>query len=996
MKRNEIALLAGVALGALFTAAAPASAQSTLPPPPAEATEAQAAPSPETDRQGDIVITGSRIRRDPLSQDAPIVFVDQADIARTGLNSINDVLQRLPSAGGGLNGKFNNSGNFGNPPDGGGVGAGAAEIDLRYLGSKRTLVLVDGLRFVNAASASGVPGSIDLNAIPDSMIERVEVLQDGASAIYGSDAIAGVVNIITKRRQDGFIASAQLGKYLDHGDGFSQNYQLSWGNGGNGRTQIVLGGNFVKQDPISSGDRKISLFPAPYSNSCLDGGCSSGTPLGRFILLGQDLTLRAPVIGRVPVFNPLNPTDPNSDFKGFETLDRFNFAPFNFILTPLERLGGFVNVQHELTDKVNFSAKLVVNRRKSKNQAAPLPLFVGPDAGNGNLLDTIVIDASNPFNPFGVTLGPGNLNFIGRRVIEGGPRRYNQTVNTRYATATLDGRVALAGSDWFWDINAIVGRNKARQTMLGNINAANLQLALGPVADCTGSCVPFNIFGGVGSITPAMLDYVGFIQRDSSKQNLWGVSANMSGKLFTLPGGDLGLAVGVEHRDLKGRFDPDPIVAAGLSSDIPALPTRGGYNVDEAYAEINAPLLADRPFFNLLELDAAVRFSDYSSSGSTTTFKGGANWKPIRDLRFRGSYSEGFRAPTIGELFGTPSRFDQELNDPCSADQNPTGAVLANCIAQGVPAGYQQNNPQISVITGGNEDLKPETSKGWNFGAVFSPSAIPRFSVEGNYYNIRVKGAIQGGDASATLNRCVLNNDAVACALVTRTASGQIANIQGLLDNIAGINTKGIDLNLAYRTARARWGSLGFTFNNTFLLNYDVLVPTATGTQKISREGTEQGSPDQAFPKHKAIAILDWDGGQFGGSLTGRYIKSVRESQADNRLNSRLYADIQARWNPDFMKMLGLTLGVNNLFDRDPPGCISCGLNNFDPGTYDVPGRYYYGRITVKMGARREAPPAYEPPALAPPPPAAEPAPLPPEPAPLPPPPPVERGERGN
>ena len=995
MNRTDGLLRAGVALAALGIATT-AEAQSTLPPPEVEAGAApQAAPTDETDRQGDIIVTGSRIRRDPLAQDAPIVFVDQRDIARTGLNSINDVLQRLPSAGGGLNGKFNNSGNFGNPPDGGGVGAGAAEIDLRYLGSKRTLVLVDGLRFVNAASASGVPGSIDLNAIPDSMIERVEVLQDGASAIYGSDAIAGVVNIITKTRQEGFVASAQVGKYLDHGDGLSQNYQLSWGNGGSGPTRIVIGANYVKQDPISSGDRDISLFPDPYATVC-SSACSSGTPLGRFILLGQDLTLRGPVIGRPVIYNPLNPTDPNSDFKAFTTGDRFNFAPFNFILTPLKRYGGFVNFQQEINEQTNFTAKLIVNRRDSKNQAAPLPLFVGPDAGNGNLLDTIVIDASNPFNPFGVTLGPGNLNFIGRRVIEGGPRRYNQKVDTTYATATLDGRVSLMNSDWFWDINAIYGRNKARQTMFGNINAANLQNALGPVANCTGSCVPFNIFGGVGSITQGMLDYVSFVQRDSSKQNLWAVSANMSGKLFTLPGGDLGLAIGVEHRDLKGRFDPDPVVAAGLGSDIPALPTKGGYNIDEAYVEINAPLFADRPFAELLELDGAVRFSDYSSSGSTTTFKGGVNWKPIRDLRFRASFSEGFRAPTIGELFGTPTRFDQELTDPCSG--NPTGAVLANCIAQGVPPGYVQNNPQISVITGGNENLKPETSKGWNLGAVFSPTAIPRFSVEANYYKIKIKGAIQARDADTTLRSCVINNDAAACALVNRTASGQIANIQGLLENIAGIKTDGLDFNLAYRTGRASWGTLGFTLNNTFLFNYDIALPTDSGIQVIKRDGTEQGSPDQAFPKHKAIGIIDWDGGQFGVSVTGRYIKSVRESQNDNRLNSRLYADVQARWNPDFLRMLSLAVGVNNLFDKDPPGCISCGLNNFDPGTYDVPGRYYYARLGVKFGEDRAARPVYAPAAVPPPAPVAEPLPVPePEmPPPPPPPPPPPAPERGN
>jgi iron complex outermembrane receptor protein len=941
---------ASIAL-AVALAATPALAQDTLPPPEAAETPATAA---EPTAAGDIVITGSRIRRDPLSQDAPIVFIDQADIAKTGLNSINDVLQRLPSAGGGLNGKFNNSGNFGNPPDGGGVGAGAAEIDLRYLGSKRTLVLVDGLRFVNATSASGVPGSVDLNAIPESMIERVEVLNDGASAIYGSDAIAGVVNIITKRSQKGFIASAQLGGY-NEGDGFSQNYQVSWGNGSDGPTQIVVGANYVKQDPISSADRAISRFPEPYADACT-ATCSSGTPLGRFIIGAQDLTLIAPVpAGEIPTL---------ADFRDWAgNSDRFNFAPFNFILTPLERYGAFVNFKQELSETINFSAKAVWNRRKSKNQAAPLPLFVGPDAGNGNLLDTIVIDEDNPFNPFGTLRGDDPLTpafdptyaFIGRRVVEGGPRRYNQEVDTIYGTATFDGSFGIAGRDWYWDVNGIVGKNKAKQRMLGNVNAAKLQVALGSEDDClaaTGEfagCVPFNIFGGAGSITQEMLDYVGFIQNDSSEQKLWGVSANVTGSLLDLPGGPLGVAIGLEHRDLKGRFDPDEIIEAGLGSDIPAQPTKGGYNIDEAYLELNAPLFADRPGLELLELNGAVRFSDYSGIGSTTTFKAGVNWKPIKDLRLRGSWSEGFRAPTIGELFGTPSRFDQELVDPCSADQTPTGTILANCTAQGVPPGYQQNNPQISVITGGNENLKPETSKGWNLGAVYSPSYVPRFSVEANYYNIKIKGAIQAINAGTTLNACVINNDATACALVTRTGTGQIANIQGLLSNIAGIETQGLDVNLSYRTAPASWGTLGFTFNNTFLFNYDVIVPTVTGEHKIDREGTEQGSPDQAFPEYKAIAILDWNGTNVGASLTGRYIKGVDETGADNKLDSRFYTDVQLRFfAPSFADNFGFALGVNNLFDKDPPGCVSCGLNNFDPGTYDVPGRYLYARATLK------------------------------------------------
>jgi iron complex outermembrane recepter protein len=957
---NRLALHATVSFAALVIGAMPAAAQSNQPPPDVQ--EESASTAEEQTTGGDIIVTGSRIRRDPLSQDAPITFVDRSDIDKTGLNSVTDVLQRLPSAGGGLNSKFNNSGNFGNPPDGGGVGAGAAEIDLRYLGSRRTLVLVDGLRFVNGASASGVPGSTDLNAIPESMIERIEVLQDGASAVYGSDAVAGVVNIITKQDQDGFEASVQLGGF-DDGDGFSENYQLSWGNGEGRATSIVVGGNYVKQKEIQSSDRDISLFPEPGATSCAAGGCSSGTPLGRFIVFPsvdprEDLTLIGPVIGRAPT---------PADFRPFAgAADRFNFAPFNLIQIPLERLGAFANVRHEFSDTLALSAKLVWNQRKSKNQAAPLPLFVGPDAGNGNLLDTIVIDATNPFNPFGVTLrgddpatpeNEQNLVFIGRRLVEGGPRRYFQEVDTLYATATLSGEFGMFGREWFWDLNGLVGRNKAKQRVLGNINAANLALALGPVAGCTGECVPFNIFGGAGSITPEMLDFVAFTQRDKSKQDLWDITANVAGSLLDLPGGPLGVAFGVEHRDQEGRFDPDPIVAAGLGSDIPALPTRGGFNVDEAYAEINAPVLADVPFANLLEFSGAVRFSDYSTSGSTTTFKAGVNWKPVRDLRLRLSWAEGFRAPSIGELFGTPSRFDQELADPCSADQNPTGTILANCIAQGVPAdgSYTQLNPQISVLTSGNPNLEAETSESWNVGGVYSPRFIPGLSIEANYYDIEIDGAIFAA-AGEILSRCVTTNDPIACAAVTRTSSGQISQISGILGNVNGIETTGLDVNLSYRTPQTSFGRFNFTLNNTFLFDYDIIVPAAGGSATISREGTEQGSPDQAFPKHKAIGIIDWTGRDLGLTITGRYIKGVLESQtvtpdfAGNRLSSRFYTDVQLRFAPPSLsENFGFALGINNLFDKDPPECFSCGLNNFDPTTYDVPGRYFYARASIRM-----------------------------------------------
>jgi iron complex outermembrane receptor protein len=932
----------GGASFALATAllAAPALAQpsTTTPDEPLQESATAAARTDET-----IVITGSRIRRDPLDQAQPITFLDETDIARTGLTSAADVLQRLPSSGGALNSRFNNSGNFGNPPDGGGVGAGAAEVDLRYLGSKRVLVLVDGIRYVNGASASGVPGATDLNSIPESMIERIEVLQDGASAIYGSDAIAGVVNIISRKEQKGFRASAQLG-VMSEGDGFTRNLQLSWGTGKlDSGTSLVVGGNYVKQDGISSAGRDISLFPTPGTTAC-DNSCSSGTPNGRFILLGQDLTLKAPVIGRNPTL---------ADFRPFAGApDRFNFAPYNFIQTPLERYGLFANLRQELGDFAAFSLKGVWNRRNSKNQAAPLPLFVGPDAGNGNLLDTISIHSTNPFNPFGVTLGPSNYAFIGRRVVEGGPRRYNQKVETWYVTATVDGRFQVGDRDWYWDVNAAYGRNKAEQTVFGNVNAANLARALGPVAACTAPCVPFNIFGGQGSITQAMYDYVAFEQNDTSLQTQWDYTANLSGELFDLPGGAAAFAIGVEHRNQDGRFDPDEIVALGFGSDIPALPTIGGYTVNEAYAELRLPLLRDTAFFNRLELTGAARYSRYSESGSTTTFKAGVNWKPVEDLLFRGSWSEGFRAPTIGELFGTPSRFDQEIVDPCSAVGGVIpAAVRTNCIASGVPANgsYVQANPQLPVITGGNRLLDPETSETWGFGAVWSPSFVPRLSLEANYFDIKLDNAIQAIDAEVLLGRRAETGDALSCAAITRTGSGAVGQIRGLLQNIASIETDGLDVTLNYRTGETGIGRFGLYWSNTFLFHYRVAVPSTAGVTVIDRDGTEQGSPDQAFPKFKSTAVLDWsmkDG--FGASLTGRYIKGVDEANG-NHLNTRLYTDLQLRWEPESWNGFGFALGANNLFNVDPPACISCGLNNMDPTTYDAPGTFFYAKVSMKM-----------------------------------------------
>ena len=938
-------------------------AQSNTPPASDLAAPSSTSAS-ATASSDEIIVTGSRIRHNAFDQPSPITFVDKSDIDRTGLSSIADVLQRLPSAGGGLNTKNNSSGNLGNPQDGGGVGAGTSEIDLRYLQSKRTLVMVDSLRFVNASSASGVPGSVDLNSIPQAAIERVEVLQDGASSIYGSDAIAGVVNIITKTKQHDLEVSLQHGLFRQ-GDGFTRNYDASYGFGiPSAGTEVVFGGSYVQQKPVFRGDRAFALFSHPFITSC-DSSCSSATPLGRFIVGDIDATLNGTVTGK-PAFNPADPYGPGSDFHEFSNADRYNTAPLNYLLTPYKRYSAFAVVTQPLGDSIKFSSKFFFNRRQSANQAAPLPLFVGPDSGNGNLLDTITIDGSNPYNPFGtLTAGnaaagtPANYSFVARRLVEAGPRHYTQQVDTYYGNATLSGQFQLFKHDWFWDLNGVYGVTHARQTFTGNVNAANVQQALGPLADCTGACVPLDLFGGAGTITPEMLNFIGFTEHDRSMQKIWDGTANVSGSLFDLPAGPVGVAFGYEHRDLKGSFTPDPIIQAGLGADIPAQATSGRYNSDEVYGELSIPILKDKPFFEALNGSFAARYSNYSTGSSKITLKGGGDWKPVHDLLLRGTYAQGFRAPSIGELFGSLSRFDAPVDDPCDGLNapgfNPT--VRQNCIANGAPStgNFQQQGSQLPVLTGGNERLKPETSRSIVGGGVYSASWAQSFArtltLEVSYFNISVKDAIGAVDPATLLDRCAQTADALSCSAITRSATGQVTQIAGTLQNISSIKTDGLDVNFTYRSPTTAYGAFGLSWQNTFTLKYDEASPTADGTSTIKRAGSESGT--QGYPKLKSIATLDWSLGGFTASLTGRYISAIHEATGDfagHELGRRLYGDVQLLWDTKLgSRDFTFALGVNNIAGTAPPACYSCSLSNYDPAVYDLPSQFFYARVGVKL-----------------------------------------------
>jgi len=924
-----------------------------------------------------VEVTGSRIKRAEVEGQTPILTITSKDIEATGLGSVGDIIQRLSVSGSSLNTKFNSAGNFGFPPDGGGVGSGSTTISLRSLGAKRTLILVDGLRWVNESSASGVSAAVDLNTIPASVVDRIEILKDGASSLYGSDAIAGVINIITKKKQDGLGLRIYGGDY-SVGDGKTYSGNVSMG-GSTDKFDFFMDISRFKQNAIHSSDWVQSRYPIPGVGSAPNRGWSSYTPTGRIDFStpgGVDYGGLCPDgvcdITSNGVAPPGGVQRFPDGYHAFGTSDRFNYAPYNLLLTPQDRTGIFAQGTYHITDHVNFYLKGLYNSRDSTNQAAPEPIGLGQGFCQAiDLCYRVGVDASNPYNPFGFNLSADDPNFgLGRRPIEGGPRIYKQSVDTKYYAAGVNGDLNFADRQFFWDVNYVNSTNDATQTVTGTYNIRHIMNALGPVGECTAPCVPLNIFGGPGTITPEMLNYILFTENDRSKQKLEMWTANISGNLFQLPAGSLDIAAGYEHRKLNGSYTPDAIVTAGDSNGVPSGPTKGGYSVNEYYVELNAPLLADMAFAKHLDLSVATRYSDYSNFGSTTNSKLGLRWQLIDDLTLRGTWAEGFRAPSIGELFSTFSRFDAQLVDPCT---NASGQIAVNCQALGVPAGFQQANPQISIITGGNANLKPETSKGATLGAVYSPTWAEntvwsqRLDLEATYYRIKVENAIQAPNAQFQLNRCVDTLDAAFCNGITRAPAGAINGFNNTLRNLGRIDTSGIDLGLNWLSPETSIGHFGANWQITYTKEYRA-VASDTGAAEPTRVGVEVA--DSAIPRIRSTFTASWGLADWTVGWTLRYVSRLVEdcgngasfpictdpgnifggrSNGTHYLGATTYNDARVTWKVPMRYDFRVAAGINNIFGKDPPVCLSCSLNGYDASTYDLPGRFAYVEASVKF-----------------------------------------------
>ncbi|MFP7722930.1 TonB-dependent receptor [Lysobacter sp. A3-1-A15] len=938
---------------------------------PGLAVAQDAPPTDDATTLDTVQVTGTRIKRAEIEGQVPVQTVTREDIDRTGLTSIGDILQELTGSGSALNTKFNSSGNFGFSPNGDGVGAGSAQVDLRNLGPKRVLVLVDGMRWVSESSASGVGAATDLNTIPLAIVERIEVLEDGASSLYGSDAIAGVVNIITRRNFEGGQVTLNYGEYGE-GDGATQGIDLAWGFNTD-RSNFFIGASHVEQDPIFSRTRAQSAFPVPGTGVAFG---SSATPTGRFIFTdpntGATLNLTPNTGNTSPIYDPTQTgCDRTDGFHCFTTADRFNFSQFNLLLTPSERTGVFSQFRFYFNDNIHAYAKALVNRRQSLNQAAPEPLFLGAGAGTGNpLADNIVISAQNPFNPFGFDLDSAdNLILVGRRPVEGGPRRFEQEVDTRYFATGLEGSFGTERT-FFWDVNLALSENEAEQTNYGSYDIRKIATALGDPAVCaaTPGCVPLNLFGGPGTITAAMLGYIQPVVRDRSEQSLDQFSANLTGDLFQMATGPLSFATGYEYRKYEGSYNPDPLTVRGDYNGVPSLPTAGEYDVNEVYVELNAPLIREGAFGKSLDLSLAGRYSDYSTFGGQFTPKYGLRWQVADELLLRATYAEGFRAPSIGELFGSDSRADLQLFDPCliGTDGSPPTGNPANCAVLGVPPGAQQINTQISVTTGGNAELEPEEARSFTAGMVFSPafgSGVPwseSLDLEVTFYRHEINGAVQAIDAQTQLDQCVATLDPIFCNGIDRGTTGAIVGFSNRLTNLGSINTDGWDVDVFWTLPETDFGRFKFIWQNTVVTRYEAIG--AAGQPQPQGVGIEVA--DSSIPEWTSNATIDWRAGNWNASWTARHISDLTEdcggaasfpicsnqAAGTNELPAITYHDLQVGYRFEFLKGLQLTAGANNLFDEDPPICLSCSLNGYDASTYDIPGgRFFYVRADLRF-----------------------------------------------
>lgn len=915
----------------------------------------------------EIVVTGSRIRRADLASASPVTVLDREDIIAQGVTDVGNLIQRMPSMSGTPLGTTTNNGNN---------NTGQVQIDLRGMGPDRTISLVNGRRTVDGG---------DYTTIPSTMIERVEILKDGASAIYGADAVAGVVNIITRKNFEGVEIEAQTYNWFDTDNGVQNSFSAIAGRTfGDGH--FVFGAEYVNQEEAFQRDTPWGYFQGSYYvYYAADQGCESNpvtcTFFGSSRIPESRLTLFLDndMDGSSDIFMIPSPGSPMVPYDG----RTYNYAPVNYMQTPYDRLNYFGEGSFDVTDDVRFVAQVRGTDRKSEQELAPLPYdsniypsyagsFMGtPYLGvsEENYWLRQGIDAYNAAN--GASLPYQPLSNVRRRMVET-PRHYTQDLVQWQATMGFEGSF---GDDIGWEIYYNRGKRTIVNNNLGQFSGVRLTGALGPSDDLDGDgnpecyastlapgvmdpstliegCVPMNFWAGEGAVTQDMIDWVGVESVDSRirDQEIW--DASLNGSAFELPGGELGWAVGAAYWGELYKFTPDSAKAIGAITGGTGAGTDGSLYSKALYGEVYAPVFDNGA--QALSLKAGVRYDDYNLFGDDTTWQFGAEFQVVEALKLRATAGTAFRAPTIEELFDGLQRSAPNYYDPC--DQSDYQANLGGNgtnIAPGCSQIANRTDTQVTSFVGGNRALVPETADTYTAGFVFTPDfGQGDLSLTVDWWSIKVDDAISSVGVQYILDQCYVAGASNQCALITRRNDADFT-ISQIIDsnvNVAAQTGEGIDTEVRY--------SFGTDVGDFELALLWAHLLERTKTPK-------PGDPEEdLLGKHTNITAEDggtyaddkinftarWNYGDFGVSYLAEYISSITADVSyqtyTQSIDSQLYHDLVFDYSLDFFGTTRVSAGITNISDEPPP-FIDPGFNaSTDPNTYRVFGRGWFLRLT--------------------------------------------------
>lgn len=911
-----------------------------------------------------ILVTGSRIGRDNLDEFGHIAVVDADDIAASGVSTLDELLRKLPSVTlQGINKNDNNGGD------------GLAFIDLRNLGIQRTLVLVNGRRFVT--NGTGVSEAVDLNNIPVAMIERVEVLLDGASAIYGSDAIGGVVNIILKRDFEG-VNVELFGGITGQGDGEEVGASLTLGHTFD-RGNITTNFSYMNRQPIRQSDRGWARDPIVDATFNEDGGIDtligSGAPI-----YGRDLSFTG------AYFNPDDPDANGGSFAPFGNEDRYNYGLSQWLTGKTERYSFTTIARYEVADEAELFLETTYTNRHSRLQLAPQPLGLG---GTSTFLNGFEVPWSNPYVPDDFRASVRDIVYqdalangateadaaaaadaattqggiiMARRMQDVGARIYDIESDTFRVVTGLTGLVF--DDRMRWELFFNYGRNESNQQISNSVNLARAYESADPALcdlNAHRGCVVGDYFGA--QLQPATLDYIRFTDVQVTGYNHFSSGLSLAGEVIDLWAGPLGAAIGGEFRYEYGFNRPGATTVAGDSAGNGIGVTEGDYSVGSAFAELSLPLARDLPGAHDVTIDLAARFSDYDTFGSDLTTRGALSYAPTPDVRLRGVYSTAFRAPTITDLYGGAADSYETLDDPCNEHGITDGinpVVSANCAAQDVPGDYNQNDAggsQMRTNIGGNPELGAETATVLNFGVVVTPKfndVLAGFTASVDYYLINIDSAIANPEPQEILRKCYESAglSAPQCANIVRNPNTFVVNeLIASAENIGLIETSGIDITADYVLDLGLVGAPGagrveIGWHGNYLLNYDETIEGQT-TEYAGKITSGAGT----YATWRWVARLAYGIDTFTASALYRFIGKSNILGTDSETNPYVtvdpigYIDIALQYD---YEGIGIIVGAQNVLDQDPPFFLEGG-QNANTSSYDFSGRFFFTRLSYQF-----------------------------------------------